>query len=162
MNKIKKTASAASATAAVTACLMLAGIGGAQAAGPSGYQLDNTDPYHAISSTGRACASGAYAIGAGVVVRGSRIQVYYSPSCGTNWEVVHPSQSGAPQCIGKRIERSGQSWTKWDFDQTYLWSYSMQTYAPGNTHVTAEYSVGLPGVQCSVAWDEAVHGSLSY
>lgn len=91
----------------------------------------NTDPY----STG--CSASAYTL-ATHPVSGGTASIKVSRSCGTNWL----EYSGTKQTTTKRTkDHATNKWTRTEVDNA-KWSYSMQSYAPGTTKLTATVKIG--------------------
>ena len=110
----------------------------APASAATGYGLDGTDP----GTTG--CLAGSSRIssmpirvdGTGAIV--GAMDVWYSPTCGTNW-VRANNATGATLTVIKTINRDPNNppFYEYEADVVNGWSYSMQVYAPGATCVYA-------------------------
>ena len=123
---------------AVALAVMAGGVAPANAV--SGYGYDGTDP-----STGATnCVTGSTAIypapirvgGTGASV--GTMQVWYSPSCGTNWVRAYTGSSYTQVIKTSRREPNTPPFTETETDFGAGWSYSMQVYAPGATCVHAD------------------------
>ncbi|MDN5545860.1 MAG: CHAP domain-containing protein [Rhodococcus sp. (in: high G+C Gram-positive bacteria)] len=118
---------ATSALSIVASLAVIAPMSSAQAA-PSHY---NTDPY----KTG--CSRSSYTL-ASRAVSGGTARIKVSRSCGTNWV----EYSGKKQTVSKRTkDHRSNKWTRTEVDNL-PWSYSLQSYAPGATKLTAEVKIG--------------------
>lgn len=100
----------------------------ASVAAPSHF---NTDPY----TTG--CSKTAWTL-ATRSVSGGTASIKVSNACGTNWI----EYSGVKQTTTKQtMDHATNKWTRAEVDNT-AWSYSMQSYAPGSTKLTATIKIG--------------------
>lgn len=91
----------------------------------------NTDPYQ----TG--CAKSAFTLSTRAV-SGGTAYIKVSRNCGTNWiEYRGKKQTTTKRTMDHRTNR----WTRAEVDNL-PWSYSMQSYAPGTTKLTATILIG--------------------
>lgn len=114
----------------------------AQAA--TGTGLDGTDP----AVTG--CATGSYPIwstnlyASGFGTYQGYMEVRYSPRCGTNWIRVYNAYAQDGK-VWKAISRPAQgtlpSYSQYEVDWGTGWSWGMQVYAPGATHITVQAGI---------------------
>ncbi|GAA3528364.1 hypothetical protein AFL01nite_02430 [Aeromicrobium flavum] len=126
MSPIRHTAAAAASLFAATASVVA--LSSPAEAAASHY---NTDPY----KTG--CSKTAYTLSTRGV-SGGTAYIKVSRSCGTNWV----EYSGKKQSVSKRTkDHKTNKWTRTETDNL-PWSYSMQSYAPGTTKLTAEVKIG--------------------
>lgn len=91
----------------------------------------NTDPYNTR------CAKSSYTLAKHAVSGGTAL-IKVSRNCATNWL----EYSGKKQTTTKRIkDHKTNRWTRTEVDNR-PWSYSMQSYAPGATTITATIKIG--------------------
>lgn len=112
----------------------------------SGTGFDGTNPaYYCAASSFPIYSRNVYS-GQGEYI--GAVEVRYSSACGTNWVRAY----GVPgmEHTDKRITRPAQAGFAYfsQLERDYPgvgWTYGMQVYAPGNTHITVSVLFVGPG-----------------
>lgn len=125
--KLKRNIAALAMAGAAAGALTVGAAGTAQAA-PSGDPL----------STG--CANGAQTIWENTYFGSGKVEVRYSPSCGTNWVKV-TNAAGRQSEAGIASQASGWQWSP-SYGNSPNAYWTPMVYAPGSACVTFRVKIG--------------------